>query len=1021
MLLQTLILPPLLALLLCIHLGYAWSKLLLPPELQPYRALALPLLGLALFITIAAALTNTTSLTVPQIAAGLALLAVPLNVWAWRRTENGRSLSSPRSENHEAGINNRKPSTELRAETWFLILSSWLSILVFVIAILPLLRWNLSAPIGSNWDGAEFYVPLGRALQLRSQRDLATLPRNPLVHILTTPPVSGRIHAFSYLHAAISSASRVDPLRSYAPIMAWTVALQPLAVYPLGRVLRLRRGAALLAALLVSLAWLPLWVAFNNFSNHVLALPLLPIALAASYVALCTKTWRALLTGGLLMGGLATAYYPAMTAFVALFGFAALYLLWRSPDRFYLLRRGAALAGLAFLISGAAQYAFFLREGFLDEILRRGTGFQVTEYVDLRSALGVAATFNREAVLLHAWLVWVAVAAALLFGLLAIVGRRAPLLVAMLLGAIAYQGLTAAQAYHYGFYKGITLEIPIFALLIAAGAEYGWDFVQPRARWTVVRGVLAASLLLIAGLNAFTIWNVQQRYAATGPQLWTPAELDAIAVADELPPSASVLLVPSPVYPPTFASLLSYTLLGHELAGRISTGYTTIEARPGDQLPDAALLPEEDSPSSYGYEPGQLAWAGSKMRLYRRAPYVRYHRALTSGGNVATIPPGASLALGVGPNTIALPGEPQPSEDLVQPPHLTLAGASFGPAALEIRAADLIEQHALPGGLIELTTANVQSNVIELHNTGATPIYLLWAELRDPVAQPGIVPRDDVFVQAQPLPPAPPTVSAEIVLHTPPLPQGVQKLTGLLTITHAAREGDEPREIGRWVFFPGGGQRLRLTADPAQLTATLSEGDQPRDLFGSAQGAGDGTYQMTLLFANNAQIVYGTQLWTWRVAAGSASDIVPNSVPFELISLPQPATIKEAVAQTGTLRLRGYTFARKQVRAGETLRPSVVWQSLGKLEENVQARAVLQAEDGQVLAEQTLPLGAPEHGTSTWQEGEIAEQTFDLTVPSATSPGLIRLVIELVDQQNRRIPWTTGDAPVPLTDITVAP
>src|SRR5438128_2054275 len=152
--LQTLLLPPLLALALCVHLGYAFAGMALPPDLQPYRALLTPLAGCALFLVVTATLTTLTALTPPLIAAGL-----------------------------------------------------------------------------------------------------AALPGNPLVAIFSAPPVSGRIHAFSYLQAAVSSGTIIEPLRSYAPMMAFVLALQPLAVYPLARVLGLARGAALLATTLLALAW----------------------------------------------------------------------------------------------------------------------------------------------------------------------------------------------------------------------------------------------------------------------------------------------------------------------------------------------------------------------------------------------------------------------------------------------------------------------------------------------------------------------------------------------------------------------------------------------------------------------------------------------------------------------------------------------------------------------------------------------------------------------------------------------
>src|SRR6185295_8129151 len=109
--------------------------------------------------------------------------------------------------------------------------------------------------------------------------------------------------------------------------------------------------------------------------------------------------------------------------------------------------RGLVLGALAFVMSGAAQAYSFLRDGFLNEMLRSGGGFQVNSYVSLPDALGLAATFNRESLPGNPWLVGVAAGLALLLGIVALAGRRVPLLAALAAGALFYQGYTVARAY----------------------------------------------------------------------------------------------------------------------------------------------------------------------------------------------------------------------------------------------------------------------------------------------------------------------------------------------------------------------------------------------------------------------------------------------------------------------------------------------------------------------------------------------------------------------------------------------
>src|SRR5215212_6068207 len=178
LILQTLLLPPLLALALCMHLGYAFSRIALPPELRPYRGLLAPLAGCALFLVVTAALTTWTPFAPPQIAAALALLAVPANIWLLWRDRRPR-IADRRALHAESVRDDQRPPpdrmSEVRptrlgsAETLPCAVCVGAAALVFALALLPLLRWGLSAPIGSNWDAAEFYVPLGRVLQLGSQ------------------------------------------------------------------------------------------------------------------------------------------------------------------------------------------------------------------------------------------------------------------------------------------------------------------------------------------------------------------------------------------------------------------------------------------------------------------------------------------------------------------------------------------------------------------------------------------------------------------------------------------------------------------------------------------------------------------------------------------------------------------------------------------------------------------------------------------------------------------------------------
>jgi hypothetical protein len=296
---------------------------------------------------------------------------------------------------------------------------------------------------------------------------------------------------------------------------------------------------------------------------------------------------------------------------------------------------------------------------------------------------------------------------------------------------------------------------------------------------------------------------------------------------------------------------------------------------------------------------------------------------------------------------------------------------------------------------------------------------LWWSELRDPETAGGVAPRDEAFVRTLPRPSTGPGVTAELQLHTQPLPEGLQKVTGLLTIAHTQGNQDDWKEIGRWVFFPSGAQPLRLDADLAGLTASLAAGGQPADLFGAARPAGDGEYQMALLLANNAKIIYATTLWTWRIRDGRLEKIAPDPVLFDIIPLPRPATPFQHDSQDRTIRLRGYTMPRRKLRPGDPLAFSLIWQSTRKVAGDLRARIALADGQGRLLAEQTLPLGAPDHGTGTWQEGEIAEQPIGLALPVDAPLGPATLTVELIGPDGQPRPFVENAGPLKLAEVEV--
>lgn len=993
-------LPVVVGLLLCFHLGYAWATILLPTAFQPWRLIAMPLIGCALLVVATASLTLTTALPPPLICAGLAGLMVPLNLWALLVQRRQRAAA-------DAAV--------VRRERWPQVVVAGLALLSLVLTLLPNLLWGMAAPIGRNWDPADFYIPIARALEERSQRDVGDFPRNPVLNIIATPPVSGRVHGFSFLHATLSRATGIEPLRSFTPMLALTLALLPLAVYLLGHVLGLARWFALLAAALSACSWLLLHVAYNGFAEHLQGLVLLPGALALSVAAFQYGGRGLLALAALATAGLATAYFPALALYVASLAPIGLWLLFTArqyaPEARYpwllIVGRAAGVGVAAILLSMPTQASFFLEDGFLGEIQTGGTGFSIRSFVPVVDLLGLEATFHGEKVFSPDLLVVIGIGVAVLLVTAALLERRSALIIAAALGCSAYLGVTFAQELHHAFWKGLTIALPIVPLLLAAGAQAAFrvgDDTTPTMPIRVIRGAAVAGVGLLLVSNLVTIWRFQERYSQRGPQLWPARELEIASVREALPRGVGVLVVPDKEYPRTFYSLVSYALLGNELFGRFPTAYSSLSAGTGRRLPEFALIPEGMDPSAHGYQAEELRWAGAGMRLYGRGAGVRYHRTLGRNGQYPVVPPGETVNLRIGPRRVALPGEGTPERGDPADVRLVLALASFGPGRVELQVAGQPTIVDLPIGLFELPSdVFALPGAATIRNLGTQPIYLWWAELRDP--EQAIVPRqrDEVFYQIAPSITQGTTAETRFQLQTAQLPTGAQRLTALLTVAYNG--GDQRwREIGQFGFFPGSDDyRIGFQFDTLQPTVTVA--DQILELFGSAAPAGDGDYQLSLLLANNAEIVAATTLWKWQIRAGQVTEVVPDSIAFEIVPLPRAITSLDVRNAEGTLRLRGLTLAQPVVRPGAVIRPQVVWQALQRMGVDYQARLRLVTTDGQDVAQAVGRLGATDHGTARWIEGELAAQTFELTVPPDTAAGEVRLVVELLAPDGQPVAW----------------
>jgi hypothetical protein len=1027
------LLPVCIAAALLCHLGYAWARMLLPPNLSAGRWLWTPLIGFALFTVVVAPLTNLTALTPVQTAVGMTIIAVPLNGLAWWRTR--RQPLPPGNRSH--GL---------------LILA--LTLLVCLGALIPVLHHG-PAPIGENWDVSEFYLPLGRALQSYSQRDFFLLPDNPVVRILTTPPVNARIHAFSYLHATVSAWSGVEPLNSFPTLMAMFLALSVPATALLSRSLGLGQRAIWLAAALAGMNWLLLWATYNGFAMHATAFALLPAALAATLAvlrlnrlhdtsgarailpntALATPhaglsfspaigqrlsntppdsaLQREILTAGLLVGGLALAYQPALTAYVfwvaALVGFGLLRCWFIGAERWAamgaLLGRTFLLGGLAFLLSSTGQYFLFLRDGFLAQYAERSGGMGIDTLTPLGAALGLDPAWQGIAPLAEIP-VQLGMLAAGGLALLAL-GRRPAILLVLLASALVYQGLMFTLDYAYGYYKGVTFAIPLLAIALASGIEsqpFAWNRWLQRA---LLASSLSLALLMLAAIAASWL-GAQRSYLAGDRRLFAARELELSELRQMIPPGADVLIVPPADQAPVLGGLLGYELLGYRLQGSLRSGYNAMHRPlPPGHTTAFGLLAAETDPASFGYTRDGLRWSGLGMHLYQRTAatlfsYLPPDRLVLS--------PGQSLSMDFGADQLVL-ADMQPidySQAMRDQPQAALTLSSFAPARLEFQVgAAPPQQVTLPGGMAVLSSAVLTlPTQITLRNVDNVPVNLWQIALRRPDPSPNLMAQDDVLLQITSRYDAE-RFTAAMQLHTPLIgPELHQKLTALLVFSHQT-QGQDWREVGRWVFFPSQSPQIQISADLRDHSANLMIDQRAADLFGTAEPPMDGAYQASLLLANNTKIVAAYGIWHWKRSNGHVFSTYVDDVGVERVQLPAPVTVLNYATEDAQLALRGVTIPARQIQAGEQLEVTLVWQALAHLEQDYAARLSLFAPGGAVLATSVVSLGAPNHPPTRWQEGELGERTTLIALPPDAAEGQYVLTIELVAPTGAVIPLQT--------------
>jgi len=734
-------------------LGAAPTWALLPARLGGLRWAALPWTGYAVFTVAAQFLTQVGLDMRATLVVLLAAGTVANGALGWRGWRTGR-LRLPR------------PS-----RVGWAILA--LTAAVLVLGVLPLWAYGYSTIIGENWDG-EIYLALGEYLRTHAQPALAAAPGNPLLHTLLVPPYSGRTHGFSYFHAAAGWLSGLSSLAALSPILALLRALAVPASYFFFRsawAWPARRAA--LAAGLLGLHPFLLWITYNTFGMQVPSLGLLPLAVAATLLALRPERrphpptpspeggggedgrlplplqgrgsggggGGRILYAALVTAALVVSYHPALTAWAALVGLGGLALLgteWRQWRRI-----GAAGVGVGagtLILSAVAQA---MSAGFLSQYQEQTPGLGLTAFTAPTDALGLSLSFRvpfsagtGQAILArlvtgYNGLILVAggICALLMLGWAVRSGRRDPLAVAIWAGGLIYLGLFLRPLdYVYGWFKAQS-----FVAFVLVGATVGGLALLGEWRgWRRLTGRRlawgAAVVPLLAG--GITLGGLLWQYH--WPLRYGPEMVAAAAVRDYVPLGDAVFVSNSRLMPGRlFNGLLAYFLRDSDLYGTFHTANSAWDRATPSGVYTWGVLPVRELPNLYGYRPADRAWTNSLLALYHAPPDLIATRNWDGRGDYPAPAVDQPWALQVLTDSLALTSTTPSALTAPLPYTLELGVASFTTATLTVQGANIPTFIPLKPGLHAIMIPiSVPVGLLVTADTLPGDMAVRWATLR---------------------------------------------------------------------------------------------------------------------------------------------------------------------------------------------------------------------------------------------------------------------------------------------------
>ncbi|HYF64390.1 MAG TPA: hypothetical protein VD886_16320, partial [Herpetosiphonaceae bacterium] len=883
------------------------------------------------------------------------------------------------------------------------------------------------APIGNSW-GVEFYLPLASYLREFAYADLGQAPANPLVLTIQADPTYSRAIGFAYFQGIVDGVGGWESLRSFAPLLGFMRLLGAAGVFVFARqALGLGRWGAALAALLVALNEVMLWVQYTGFAMHASSMALVPIALALTALALRELRWRSTAAAGLLLSGLAANYHPALLGYGALAAGAGLWHLIRGPRRAAVVGHGLALlAG-----SGLATLLIQLRAGraFFGVYEQGAAPLGTPDFISARTLLGLTPLASAEAPSPPPWgaavgaawpaVIWLAYGLALAAGswwLWRGSGERGLALSMLALAGIYALGLRYAVGYPYGHMKGLSFISFVPLAVIAGGIGNRESGIRGRIQQSAVRSqqppatghrpparilraLAAALLLLVVGSTAWDSFGLVRG----GPTLYGRERLELLVPAAAVPPGATVLVSGVAGMRGPTVGLLAYALRHNPLIGNTAAGYAVYDALAEGDSADYAVLGADEDPSAWGF-PGPPLWRNSIAAFYQanqRSAFLSGQagayqpvqgRALSQPTALEVVRFEISryialdqpLDLAVGAASLRR-GTSAPAEDPDERALLLSVGA-FEPATLTV-SGGISQTFALtPGVTILRTHALATPGLVSIGSD--RPVVLRWIEARKPLpaapAQPAASYPAAVLVGASVTPGA---TGASISVQTPPTNQPLRMALEIY------EDSTAPRHYG-WALLPLGPADLDL--DLAGRRLSVNGAEVPMSWGERAAGR----YFAALWIYQGETLLGRLPLFTFTDDGGAASAVTPLDTNALAAALPEPRQRMD-LAVGEIARLRGATIT--PAAPGRTARLSLWWSAQGPTPPTLVTAQVL-GEDDHKWAQWDGALGGDASPGPSWAAGQTIRQDIPLALDPATPPGAYRLLVGAYAPDGTRLP-----------------